>query len=285
MEEPASRLVRFQVVGVDHVRLEPAHEGFRVGAEHLGETRVDLLEAPVRPADREARCSLLEGGPEASFGFREGLVPLVELLDETFVVEAMELGRLGRLARGRRRGGLGNLQQGRIDPREELDRVHRLSDEGPCPERQGETVVLLRRVGGRVENERALPQARVFLPGPAEREAVHDGHQDVGDGEVRRQAPGDLESLFAVASDRDEVPRVPEDELQEAEGVLVVLDHEGSHGQASRASAERKHRTWPSKVAGSSGFSTYPEHPASSARSRSPGIAYDVTATIGTVVQ
>jgi hypothetical protein len=171
---------------------------------------------------------VVEGALEAVGEFFELLDFFFELMDEAFVV-AFEVGVFvgdGGEWGGRRLGhGVDELaKRGREDIGVEgLDEVARGS------ELVGELHVGFFGVAARVEDERdALPLGGL-VDFAAELEAIHAGHEDVGDDQVDLLLGQSFQAFDAVACREGFESRRAQDHIQKIGVLFFVVDNEGFH--------------------------------------------------------
>jgi len=230
----------------------------RVVAEHLSHGRVGEDDAPLGRGPVEADRHVLDEQTVFLAGPLRGLSGLLELQhlvlelsDEGLAVESVvRLGRLGGF-RPRRDLAFLELSEDLLDDPEEAIRILRLDDEAGGSHLERQLPVLRIRVRRGVDDE-GNPFELVGLDPPAaERESVHDRHEEVRDDEVREVFGRAREGLLAVARGVHLVS-VPLEESPEQVAILleIVDDEYARHRPASRISATSR-----AKVRGSTGFS------------------------------
>ena len=99
-----------------------------------------------------------------------------------------------------------------------------------APQSEGQCFVLGGMVGGGVENEGHRPQSGIFHPFPAQGEAVHDGHENVRNDQVRLLFAGHLKGFMAVARPNGLVALPSQDDFQEPQVGFVVVHDQDSNG-------------------------------------------------------
>ena len=156
-----------------------------------------------------------------------------ELADEGFVVLAEEIAVGG----GRGIGAVGGGEEDAADCGKQFVGFHGLDEEGVAAEGLGKLAVFFVDVGSGIEDEGDGAEGGVVLPGAAQGEAVHFGHEDVGDDQVRFARPGDFEGIEAVGGGIDGKTGTLEDGIEIGEvGGNVVGDQNAFavHGRKLR---------------------------------------------------
>ena len=128
-------------------------------------------------------------------------------------------------------------------------------DEFGGAEGEGEFAVALVGVGGGIEDEGDGAELIVLHPLAAKGEAIHDGHEDVGDDEEGNRLAGFFEGFGAVVGVVDIIAGAFEDGAEEVEVVLLVIDDQDAGLVHGRGSPGMRRSTCSAKVSGSMGFS------------------------------
>ena len=146
-------------------------------------------------------------------------------------------------------GPLG-LAENLSDDRDEVLGRHRLHDEAVRTEAEREVPILVRRVGGGVEDQRDRGESRFGLHRAAELIAIHDRHQDVRDHEIGAGTLQLRQGFLPVARRRHLMAVAPEKRLEEVAVFGHVVGDYDPHDCSRRNPA-----IWAMIISGSMGFS------------------------------
>ncbi len=160
---------------------------------------------------------------------------------------------------GRGRGGGGGRARGGVeqfpDAGDEGLGFLGLDDEVVGADGKGKVAVASVGVGGGVEGEGDVAEGGVALPFAAEGEAVHDGHEDVGNDEIGAGCAGGRQAFAAVGGFGDGQAGALQQEAQEV-AVLLLVVHDQNEGLVHGDSlGGRKRSMLSTNVSGSMGFS------------------------------
>jgi hypothetical protein len=177
---------------------------------------------------------------------------LLELVDQALAVELEDFGLVGPgfgLRRVVSPGGFEKL----ADMAHQDARVEGFAVEAVGPQLHGELFILLVDVGGRVEDERETPPARVGPDRAAELVAVHDRHQDVRNHQIPCPRLEDVQGFLPIGRFRRPEACPGKEVFQKIAVLFQVVDDEDVHGVTPSPCIKRSSTLM--KTGGSIGFS------------------------------